>query len=251
MNLSRCSRALVAALLLVSVVAGTVAAVNDEAEGVPSDARVGSEVTATYTFTDLYSDYESWTLHGETNLTDVTWTVRELDQAGNQVDQNSYDGASFDEDVSLDSDTATVEVKVTGTVPAVENFTYDPPQRFRFASFAQTRQGGASEQITEDRVHHYTNESKQAREAIDEAAAAVEGSGSGDAQNALNNAIAAYDKSNFELARDLASEAENKASQSKQTQMLLFGGLGVVALALVVGGVYYWRQQRDTYDKLR
>lgn len=251
MNLSRYSRALVAALLLVSVVAGTAAAVDAEAEGVPSDAKVGSEVTATYTFTNLYSDYESWTLHGETNLTDVTWTVRELDQAGNQVDQNSYDGASFDEDVSLNSDTATVKVKVTGTVPAVENFTYDPPQRFLFASFAQTRQGGASERITRDRVHHYTNESEKARQAIDKATAAVEGSGSGDAKNALNNAIAAYDKSNFELARDLASEAENKASQSKQTQMLLFGGLGVVALALVGGGVYYWRQQRDTYDKLR
>lgn len=251
MNLSRCFEALVVALLVLSVVAGQAAAVETQSDGVPDEAEVGSEVTATYTFTGLYTDYEEWTLHGETNLTNVTWTVRQLDQADNQVRQNSYDGRSFDESVSLDSDTAKVVVKVTGNVPAVENFTYDPPQQFLLADFQQTRRGGASDDITASEVHHFTQESAETRTDIDDAAQAVEGSGSEDAQRTLENAIEAYNGKQFQLASNLAEDAKQKANKSKSTQMLLFGGLGVVALLLVLAGIYYWRSQQDSYDKLR
>ena len=33
--------------------------------------------------------------------------------------------------------------------------------------------------------------------------------------------------------------------------MLLYGGVGLVALVLVVGGVLWYRSQQDDYDKLR
>lgn len=256
MNLSRCSRALVAALLLVSVAAGAAAAVEADAEGVPSDARVDSEVTATYTFTDLYSDYESWTLHGETNLTTVTWTVKQEDQAGNQLSQNSYDGGSFNESVNIEDDTARVVVTVRGTVPEVGNFTYEPREEFLLASYELVREGGTRQAITEDRTHHYTNESKRAREEIEQARTAIdEAGGDQQAEKTLSNAIDAYNGEQFGLAVELANEAEQQAQQKQSVQsrneLLMYGGAGLLALLVIVGGVYYWRSRQDDYDKLR
>jgi hypothetical protein len=257
MNWSRCSSVVAIAVLLVLVAtlaAGPALAVSPSDEGVPGEAQVGSEVTATFTFTDLYTDYESWTLHGETNLTGVTWTVRTLDQAGNQVSQQSFDGGSFDADVALEDDVAEVVVRVTGTAPEVDSFSYDPRQQFTLAAFDLVREGGTSRDIETWSVAHYTEASQAARDDIDAAETAVDDAG-GAGGDDLDRAIQAYEAGNFELASSLAADAESAAQGARQsrqtTQLLLYGGVGVLALAVVFGGFLYWRSRQGPSDPLR
>lgn len=256
MSWSRCSKALVVALLLLTAAVVPAAAVSTSRDGVPDESSVGSEVSATYTFTDLYTDFESWSLRGSTELSNVTWTVRKLDQAGNQISQNSYDGATFNESVDISEDTARVVVRVRGTTPPVENFSYDPAEQYTLGRFQLRRQGGTNQRISADQVHHFTQDSKEARNEIESAQQTIDDAGGNQqAEQTLSNAISAYNAGNFGNAIDLANQAEQRANRAKQsqntTQLLLYGGLGVVVLLLVVGGFAYYRSQQDTYDKLR
>ncbi|WP_255197283.1 DUF4398 domain-containing protein [Halorarius litoreus] len=256
MSWSRCSKALVVSLLLLTAAVVPAAAVSTSKDGVPDETAEGSEVTATYRFTELYSEFETWTLNGRTELSDVTWTVRKLDQAGNQINQTSYDGASFNESVDIGQDTAEIVVRVRGTAPTVENFTYDPAEQFTFARFQLRRQGGSNQQITADETHHFTEESKEARDEIESAQQAIDAAGGNQqAEQTLANAISAYNAGNFGNAVDLANQAEQRANQAQSsqntTQLLLYGGIGLVVLLLVIGGLAYYRSQQDTYDKLR
>lgn len=255
MNWNRCSRVGLALALLAVVAVGSTAAVETAPEGVPDASAVGSDVTATVTLTDLYAEYNAWTLHGETALTDVTWTVVAFNAADEQIDQQSYDGQSFNHSVDIENDAIRLEVRVAGTTPAVENYTYAPPQSYTLARFQRVRQGGTSEGIDAYSVHHYTEDSKAARTAIAEAEAAVEGSGSAAARDQLSKAIRAYDDGNFALAQELAGDAADEAEQARQsrqtTQTLLFGGLALVVLVVVAAGAYYWWSRRDEYDPLR
>lgn len=254
MSWSRCSKAFVAVLVVLSVAVVPAAAVSTSTDGVPEETRVGSDVTATYTFTELYSDYESWTLNGETELTDVTWTVRQLNQAGNQVSQESYDGASFNESVSIDDGTAEVVVEVTGTAPEVREFSYEPAEQYELAAFDLVRDGGTREAITGTEVHHYTSASQEARTAIERAETAVAATNNQEAQRSLANAKEAYNGENFDLAVELASEAEERAQRAQNTQnrnqLILYGVAALLVVGLLVGGVLYYRSQQDTYDRL-
>lgn len=255
MNWSHCSRAALALAVLAVVAVGPVAAVEATADGVPEESRVGSDAAATIQLTNLYSDYDSWTLHGETNLTSVTWTVVEFNAAGDQIDQQSYNGQAFDHQVSIDDDTVSIEVRVEGTTPALEAPQYSPPQTVTVARLQQVRQGGTTRTIQTYGTHHYTDASAAARSAIDDAAAAVDGSGSEKAESLLQDAIDAYNDGSYAAAEDLAAEAENRAREARQsqetTQTLLLGGLAVVVLLVVGGAIYYWQSRRDDYDALR
>lgn len=254
MSWSRCSETFVAVLLVLSVAVVPAAAVSTTTDSVPDETQVGSDVSATYTFTELYSDYESWTLNGETELTDVTWTVRQLNQAGNQVSQESYDGASFNESINIDDGTAEVVVEVTGTAPQVREFNYDPAETYEFATFDLVREGGTRERITTTETHHYTSESQEARNAIESAETAVEAAGNEDAQRSLANAKEAYNGENFDLAIELATEAEERAERARnaqnRTQLILYAVGALFIVGLLVGGGLYYRSQQDTYDKL-
>lgn len=261
MNSNRCSRLvalLLASTLLVSAVAPA-AAMSVSASGAPGEAQVGEDVKSTFTIEKPFSEYQQWTLNGRTELTDVTWTVKLYDQAGEKIDQRSYDGQSFDHALQ-ESDAFEVKVVVEGTVPQVSNFTYDPAQSLLLAELNQVREGGSSGTIDSWEFRPYTEESQNAREAIESAEQAIsdaEGSGTnvGDAKSTLESAISAYDHENFGNAVKLADEAKNGANQAKQssqqTQMLLYGGAGLLALVVVVGGVLWYRSQQDDYDRLR
>jgi hypothetical protein len=254
MNWNRCSKALVATLLVLTAAVVPAAAVSTSSEGIPDEAQVGNEVSATFTLTELYTDYESWTLHGETNLTEVTWTVRKLDQAGNQVSQTSYDGGEFNESIDIEEDTAEVEIQVRGTTPEVRNFTYEPEQRFLLASFELLRQGGTQQDISETRIHYYTEDSKEARRAIENASATVESAGDSEAEATLTNAIEAYNNEEFGSATTFANNAEQQAQQAQnaqsRNQLILYAVAALLVVALLVGLVLYWRSQQDSYDKL-
>ncbi|KTG09135.1 hypothetical protein AUR64_15165 [Haloprofundus marisrubri] len=264
-NLNRSSKlaALVASVfVLLSAVATPVAAVSVAEENVPSEAEVGEQVSATVTLDELYQNpqWNTWSVAGQTNLTDVTWTVTYYDQTGSKVGSDEFDGQNFTgASVNSDDGISEVDVKVTGTVPDVTEFDYEDEQQFLLMGLSQTRDGGASNPINTWNAHHYTAESAEAREAIANAENAISEAGGADTQQAeqsLTQAIRAFNGENpdFDLATELATEAENQAGsaqQSSQTmQMAMYAVGGLVALLAIVGGVFWYRSNQTTYDKL-
>ena len=261
-NLNRCSSAFLAllALLVLTAAATPAAAVSVGDENVPEATTAGAKVEATVTLDELYKNpsLERWTLTGETELTDVTWTVTYYDQTGSKVNQKSYDGQSFEgEEIAASDGVSEVEVRVTGTAPEVEEYTYDPAPTFAVINLTQAREGGSSNDLGSWTARHYTDESDAARDAIEAAEAAIAGAGdadTGEAEATLANAVDAYEGGEFELATTLANEAAStaaKAEQSKQTvQYAMYGVGGLVVLGIVGGGIVWWRSQQDTYDRL-
>jgi hypothetical protein len=260
-NLSRFSSLFLALLVLFSF-AAPAAAVSVAETDVPEEAAVGSQVEATVTLTELYRNptLEQWRLRGETELTDVTWSISYIDQTGATVDREEFDGQNFTSSpIAADDGTAEVRVRVTGSAPDVDSYTYDPAQRFVFLSLTQARDGGNANAIDTWESHHFTSDSDGARTAIDEASAAIEtarssGAGVGEAENTLDQAINAYESENFGLATELANEAQSQAESAEQSQqtftLALYAGGGLLVVALVVGGFLYWRSQQDTHDPL-
>jgi len=254
MNSNRSSKIGLALLCALFLAVSPAAAVSTGASGVPDSAQVGDQVTATYTFEELYDQYDQWSLDGETQLEQATWTVSLYDQTGSRIARNTYNGATFNQSVAAKNDVNRIEVEVTGTVPSVSNFSYEPAQQFTLASFTQTQTGGTSAPLTGDEVRHYTDASQNARNAIDAATAAVEGSGSEEAADLLNSAVSAYNAGNFDNAVDLAEQAQSNAESAQQsqqtTQLLLYAGVGIVVLLLIGAGVYWFLSNRDTNDPL-
>jgi hypothetical protein len=261
-NSSRSSRVVLATLLVLLAATVPAAAVSVTGEDVPEEAQVGTQVSATITLEELYQNPQSeqWQLSGSTQLTDVSWTIVFYDQTGSQVDLIEPTGQSFSGvDIAADTGTAEVEVRVTGTVPEVDAYSYDPPQEFTMMELTRGQSGGASDTVETWRTHHYTEESESARQAIDGAGTAIEearasGANPSDAQANYEDAVAAYNDGSFDVAANLANRASdqaNQAQQSSQTQQLIIYAVGgLVVLALVVGGVLYWRSQQGPDDPL-
>ncbi|WP_262180491.1 hypothetical protein [Haloarcula laminariae] len=261
MNSIRYSRATVALLCVVGLlaVAGTASAFTvSTASDVPNETAVGSEVSVTYVIEDPYDGPPNeYTLEGETELENVSWTVEVFDQ-GDSVDQTTYGDQSFSQPMDRDGDQNGDEVRITleGTVPAVGNYTYEPAENYTVAEFTRTA-GSNENQFRSDSAHHYTEESREARQAIDAAGTAIEeAGGNSEAENLRSNAISSYENGNFENAIDLANEAQNTAQQAQQsqqtTQTLLYAAGAVVLLLLLGGGGYYLYSQSkdDDYSKL-
>jgi hypothetical protein len=260
-NLSRSSSLLVVLVVLFAL-AAPAAAVSVEDANVPDEAAVGSQVEATVTLTELYQNptLEQWRLRGETELTDVTWSISYIDQTGATVDREEFDGQNVTSSpVSADDGTAEVRVRVTGTVPEVDSYTYDPAQQFVLLSLTQARPGGNANAIETWESHHFTSDSDEARNAIDDAAGAIEaareqGANPGEAENTFDQAVNAYESENFGLAAELANEAQSQAEsaqQSRETLMLaLYAVGGLVVVGVLVGGFLYWRSQQETHDPL-
>jgi len=261
-NWNRSSRVVLATLVVLLAAAVPAAAVSVTGEDVPEEAQVGTQVSATITLDELYQNPQSeqWQLSGTTELTDVSWTVVFYDQTGSQVDLIEPTGQSFSGvDIVASTGTAEVEVRITGTVPEVDAYSYDPAQEFVTMELTRGQSGGASNTIDTWRSHHYTESSDSARQAIDEAGTAIEdaraaGANPSDAQANYQDAIAAYEDGSFDVATNLANRATeqaNQAAQSSQTQQtIIYAVGGLLVLAVVVGGVLYWRSQQGPDDPL-
>ena len=256
---SRSFKIAVVCLLALSVASVPAAGVSVGDSTVTSDAEVGEQITATVTLTELYQNpsLEAWTLEGETELTGVTWTVEYYDQTGARVNQQSFDGQSFSgANIAAEDGTSEVQVRITGTVPEVTEYSYDPAQSFTVLDLTQAREGGSSNDIDSWSATHYTEESREARNEIDDAATAVEGVDSQSAEQDLQRAIEAYngDGDEFGLAIDLANQAQGEAESTQQSNQLirlaLYGAGGLVVIGLLVGGVLYWRSQQSGPDRL-
>ena len=235
---------LVVGLLAAAVLAGPAVAVDSSPQDAAEKSEAGTDYEATYELTDLFTDFEQWTLVGETDLESVTWTVAQYDQAGNQVAQDSFDGQEFRQGVDIETGVSRIEVRVTGTTPGFETPTYDPPQRFTGASFTLNREGGTQQDIDAYEVHHYTQESRSTRETLDRATATVEGSGDDQSQETLQRAISAFNAGNHDNANQLANRAEDEAQSSQRNRTLLLYGGAAVVIGLLLGGGYYLYQSR-------
>lgn len=260
MNSSRCSK--LAAVLVVLLVAATVPAAAVSISGdAPESAEVGEQQTTTFTMTDPFEEYEEWTLQASTELSEVTWTVTTFDNAGNQVDQETLNGQQMSYDLNADTGVVRVEVKLVGTTPSTSTFdwTYDPPQRFTYADFVQAQEGGASNTLATYDTRPYTSASQEARTAITDAEQAIEdarnaGADVGDAESDLEDAKRFYNNGDFESAtsnaEDATNAADSAASSARQTDLMIKVGAGIVVLLVLLGGVYWYLQQRESHDKL-
>lgn len=233
---------------------GTAAALTVSASDVPEEAEVGSEVESRFTVDDAFTENSQYTLRLETELRNVSWRVEEYDQ-GDRVEQWTGGGQTFEQEISSDPTGDEIRIQVRGDVPSIDSYNYSAPENFTVVAI-RTQTGDNVQTLETYEVHHFTEDSQNARDEIDSAEEAIEAAGGNpDAREDLRSAISFYNSGQFEEAVREANNAESKANQAQQSQqtnqMLLFGGLGVVLLAVVVGGVWYWRNQQDDYDKLR
>jgi hypothetical protein len=271
MSSNRCSEwavLLVVVVLALSTVPAA-AAIDASEEASPDDVEVGSAVEdgdAVYTLENLYSEADSWVLSGETDLQDAQWTIVWYGQAGERLDRATPSGESFNvtvdrNDPDLDAEPTSVEVSVTGTVPEVTNYTYEPQPSFTLAALAESPEGNSPEEILNDSATHYTEDSRAARNAIEEAESAIDaaqsaGGDTSEAESSLSTAKSVYQGENprFTEAQDLAERAQSEAQAAEDDAesgggppLLLYGGAGVVVL-LVLGGGLYWYSQGDDDD---
>lgn len=241
---------LVVFALATSLFAGPAAAVEDSTENLPEEAEVGGNVEATFELTQLFGEFEQWTLEGETELQEATWTAKLYDQAGNQIDTQETNSLSAD--VDIDDGVDHIEVRVVGTTPDIANYSYDPAQSFAAANLTQMASGGSQQAIAGYQIHHYTGESEEARNAIDGASEAVEASSSDSGQALLESAISAYENGNFQNAIDSAQEAEEEASQNRLLRTAAMAVGGLLVLLLIVGGGYrFYRSRKQDPSRLQ
>jgi len=253
------------AMLALSV-AVPVAAVSVDSKDVPSEAEVGSTVEASVELSELFSENDQWYLNASTELENKPkWTVEFVDD-GDVVETKTRVGQNVTfSDTTIESPVDHIRVTVEGDVPTVGNYSYANEEMFTTMSIAQVPvtsggETGAPSVIETYETHHYTTESKEARTAIDAAAdniSAAESAG-GDvsaAESSLRDAKRFYRNADFEAALTNAEEAvqqandaEDQVESSQQTQQLLiYAGVAEVVLALIGGGVYWYRQnQQDT-----
>jgi len=242
-------------LLALSLAVGTAGAISVSPGEAPNETQVGETVTTTVTIEDPFVDMpDQWTLQGSTELENVGWTVTVLQQ-GEQVSQESYGNQTFEQALDAANNGDTIEVELTGETPAVSNYTYEPRETYTLYDF-DTVQGSSTSDLNATSVHHYTNASKSARMAIDEASEAINASGGGsEAQNDLDQAISAYNSGNFDNAESNAADAQSQAEQAEQsaqrTQTILMAVGALVVLGLIGGGIYYWRSNQNEPTKLQ
>ena len=266
MSWSPSSKVLVGLLLVVAVAAGPAAALTVSNEDATEEAQVGEQITAEFTLEELYQNpqTDAWTLGGQTDLRSATWTVSYYDQQGNQINATDYGGPNVSAGgVDPADGVSEVRVQVTGTVPEIDEHTYPEKETFLVAELNQVREGGTLNNVDSWRAQHYTETSRATREAIAAAEEAVQeakdaGVGVEDAESTLQSAVSVYKGDNPQEAQNLAEQAQSNAesalADAQQTQsrnqLLLYGGIGVVALLVVGGGVYLYLNSRESHDKL-
>lgn len=266
MSWSRCSDWIGITLLLVLTLALTVGSVGaapqvEQTEGPTMDdgAEVGSSVQATFEIENPFDDISQsqYTFEASTNLTDASWTITTFDSSGGQLNRFSSGEAE------ISSNVARIEVSVSGTVPEVAEFDYAAgKESFVLASFA----GGGLGEFSKTEAYHYTTGeedsagSKEAREALDAAKAALDdakssGAGVSGAQDTFDSAKSSYNEEAFRTAKNDAEDAESKAnSAASSAQLQTYALYGVVAIVLIggIGGfVWYRKQQSGPADPLR
>jgi len=247
--------ALLVTLLIAMAAVGTAAAVSVEDTSAPEEAQAGQEVTVEVTLTDLYKPDGNWTLHGTTQLENVSRLEIIKTPLSGTPERENYPGETdFEVNISAHNNFESITITIVGDAPEATDFSYNSPQTFNGVTLTKRLEGSETKIETID-IHHYTADSREARNAIESAEAAVNGTDSADAESDLQNAIDWYNEGEFDKAisnAESAEEAANDAQGSSDSPVILYGIGAIVVLALIGGGAYYYRsQQQDSYDKLR
>ncbi len=241
------------------VLIGGIVGATSMGQGGISQAEIGSDVTVETMVTELYitdtGSIDVWTLRGESLLERVTWTVTEINAADRPIEGSKkvYAGKVFEQGVSLDDSIVKIKVEVSGTVPEVSDWQYEPEHKVLIMELSQVRLGGTSEVIGAIEVLPYNLESKAARESIDKANAVVNGVDDGEAKQKIENAISAYNAGNFANARDLAGQAEENAIETednRERKGLILKIVGFVIAVALIGGMIVWHQSTRHKSRL-
>ena len=232
---------LLVALPLVATPAGAVSAT---ANGTPDGARVGENVSATVVLDDLYTEAPTaWRLHADTELRNVTWTVTAAGLDGSTLATRSFRGRSFDTPVRAAQNVSELTVRVRGTAPPVENFTYQPREEFALAALARGR-NGSRVAIADWSAAHYTPESRSARRTLNATQAAVAEDGSDDLEERFGFAVMAYRNESFGLSNAIASDVKTTAERPDYPVAFLSGlFLGAIAVGLGAAGLRSYRER--------
>ena len=263
--MSRTHISLAAALLVFALVAGVatlgVAAVQFQGDA-PTSAEAGSELHIEgLTLTEPFAVGDEWTMEVSTELDDVRLVVTPRDGAGNALEDRTIDVFN-EETVTLDIDDSrisTVEFEVRGDVPLIGlgpgRYSYEDRSLENITALEVTeRLNGGTQRIENGtfEVHRFTEQSRDARQAIDEASQAAEDADSDDARNRVNEAITFYNNAEFSNAITAANEAGDIADSEGDTRRTLLLLAGVVLGLVAVGGIaYYWRSQQGSANKLQ
>lgn len=271
MNSTRYSKLLTCcfvAMLALSV-AAPVAAVSVDTADVPTEGEVGSQYEASVTFDDLFTQNDEWQVNVTTELVNQPkWTLELIDD-GEVVETKTRVGQNVTfSDASVSSPVDEITLSVEGEVPEVGNYTYANEETFTAMSVSQipvatSGETGAPAEIESWDAHHFTAESKEARNAIDAAAAAIADAEDADADTesaaeSLANAKAFYRNADFDQAISNAENAEQEAadaidakeSSERTTQLVIYAVIALVVLGLLGGGFYWYKQNQQNTSRL-
>jgi len=241
------------------VLIGGIVGATSIGQGGISQAEIGSDVTVETVVTELYitdtGSIDVWTLRGESLLERVTWTVTEINAADRPIEgaKKVYAGKVFEQGVSLDDSIVKIKVEVSGTIPEVSTWQYEPGYKVLVMELSQVRLGGTSEVIGAIEVSPYNLESKAAMESIDKANVVVKEVDDEEAKQTIENAISAYNAGNFDNAKDLAVQAEDSAlatEDDRERKGLIMRIVGFVIAVTLIGGTIVWYQSTRHKSRL-
>ena len=237
MNWTHSSKVIVLAVLLtVSLgTAGTAAAFSFDDSGVSEEMEEDTQQTATVVMEEPFAERNpGWTVvvtseFEEAGITITATTPTETIQESGQGEARlTLDNEAINE----------VEIQVSGTVPTVEQYSYENQEQENFVVMEVSDANSGVIETWE--AHRYTEESREARNKLDEAAEIAS-----EDDDDFTSARTLYNSGEFEQSITESEAIINQQESSEQTQTLLFVGAGVVVLLLLAGGGYYVYNQRS------
>lgn len=263
MNWTHCSSLALGAGLVFVLVVGTLGTAAVPFDGDPPEsAEVGEEVEVeelSMTEPFAVSGGDDWMMQVSTELESPRLQVTAVDGAGNPV----FESDVTENRVLLElNDTSISEVRFVarGDVPEIGG---DGPGSYDYENrAAENITVLAVNEVFDGQVrpvengtfelHRFTPDSREARQAIDNASAAAEEADSDSARERIDEAITFYNSAEFADAIAAANDAEDTANSENESRntVLLVGGL--LAVLVVVGGVaYYLRSRQAPENKLQ
>jgi hypothetical protein len=237
------------AIALAVGMAGIAAAADFEADEEPEPTIEGEEVSMEVISENPFNEFTEWTLVGSTELEEPGWTITLVDNTGEETSVG-YEGESFEHQLNGSENIVEVHVQVNGNAPSADEFDYEDLSVEQSTAIELTRAQG-SETLGTWNVRSITEESQNAREALDSAQSVIEGSGNTNAEERFQEAVTFYNSGEFESAISAAEDAESMVDTSGGLPLPLLIGGGVVVLLIVAGGFYVYRQRQRNTNKLR
>ncbi|GEM_PF-5137447 len=209
----------------------------------PDDLEVGEESEVEVTIEDPYAD-----VSGEYELSATT----EFENGQVSISATTPSG---DSDTVSRGDSLTVApadnyeeiiVRASGTVPDIGSnggaYSYENPEQEQFTALDVSADGP----IPPVSVGRFTENSREARELIDDAVNAT-----GEDADGVQSAISLYNSGNFDQAITQAGNVIDEEGSSGLSPLLLIAGVVVVVIGLAGGGYYLYTQRKQDTHKLQ